>query len=170
MDGMNEEVSVRELGQPGDLGWVVQAHGELYSREFGWDVDFERLVARIVGEFATDAEMIRQAAWVAEVDGHRAGCIFCMAGDDPQCARLRLLLVDPRFRGLGLGSTLVERCVEFARDAGYERIGLWTNDVLTSARTIYEAAGFVLVEEGQHHSFGQDLVGQNWERQLTRLQ
>jgi GNAT superfamily N-acetyltransferase len=160
-------MSVRELGRPGDLGWVVMAHGELYTREYDWDHDFERLVARVVGEFAAEDDRDRQAAWIAEVDGERAGCIFCMPSDDPECARLRLLLVDPRCRGLGLGAALVEQCVRFAREAGYRRMTLWTNDNLDAARRIYQGVGFVLVDETPHHSFGHDLVGQNWELALA---
>jgi len=163
-------MNVRELDRPGDLGWVVMAHGELYAREYDWDLDFERLVARIVGEYAaagtTDG---RQRAWIAEVEGERAGCVFCMPSDDAAVARLRLLLVDPKHRGLGIGRALVDRCVEHAREVGCERMTLWTNDVLVSARRIYQAAGFELVVEEPHHSFGHDLVGQTWDLDLTRL-
>lgn len=164
------DVRVRPVGESGDVAWMVLAHGEIYHREYGWDITFEELVARIVGEYVDDRDPTREQAWVAEVDGDRAGCVVCMRGEDPGCAQLRILLVDPRFRGLGIGAALVEECIAFARDTGYERMTLWTNDVLTSARKIYEAAGFVLVEETQHHSFGHDLVGQNWELNLTRLQ
>lgn len=154
-------VAIRELGRPGDLGWVVMAHGEIYAREFGWDETFEELVAQIVGEYAGKRDPVRTAAWIAEVDGERAGTVFCMTGDSGE-ARLRILLVDPRFRGHGLGRMLVDRCVEFAREADYPRVVLWTNSVLTAARRIYQAAGFHLVEESPHHSFGHDLVGQTW--------
>ncbi len=155
-------VKVRRLGEPGELGWVVMAHGELYTRDLGWDATFEELVASIVGRFASDHNPLREAAWVGEVDGVRAGCVFCTRGDDDRTARLRLLLVDPAYRGHGLGARLVDACLLFARDAGYERVTLWTNSVLGSARRIYEAAGFVLVDEEPHRSFGHDLVGQNW--------
>jgi len=158
-------VTIRELGEPGDLGWVVLAHGELYHREFGWDTTFEELVAGIVGRFATERDPARENAWIAEVDGERAGCVFCTAGEG-DTARLRILLVDPERRGLGLGAALVERCVAFAREAGYRRMSLWTNSVLVSARRIYEAAGFELVSEDDHHSFGHDLTGQTWEVDL----
>lgn len=157
---------VREVGEPGDLGWVVQAHGEIYAREYGWDPTFEELVAGIVGRYATDRDRGRERGWIAEVDGERAGCVFCTAGDDGQ-ARLRILLVDPARRGHGIGAALVDRCLEFAREAGYRRIGLWTNSVLTSARRIYESAGFELVAEEPHRSFGQDLVGQTWVMDLA---
>ena len=160
------DVRIRPVGEPGDLGWMVLAHGEIYHREYGWDGAFEELVARIVGEYATDRDPELEQAWVAEVDGDRAGCVMCMRGRDPGFAQLRILLVDPRHRGLGIGAALVERCVDFARNAGYRRISLWTNDVLASARKIYEAAGFVLVEEEPHHRFGHGLVGQNWELDL----
>ena len=159
-------VSIRELDQPGDLGWVVQVHGEMYAREYGWDTTFEELVAGIVGEYAAHRDPARERGWIAEVDGERAGCVFCTAGPDPATARLRILLVDPKHRGLGLGARLVDTCLEFARAAGYRRMTLWTNSVLISARRIYEAAGFRLVVEEQHHSFGHDLTGQTWEVDL----
>ncbi|MEV0495844.1 GNAT family N-acetyltransferase [Streptomyces atratus] len=159
------EVAIRLLGQPGDLGWVVMAHGECYDREFGWDTSFEALVGRIVADYADEKEPGPQAAWIAEVDGVRAGCVFCVRADD-RTAKLRLLLVDPKARGLGLGARLVEECLRFAREAGYEAITLWTNDVLGSARRIYQKHGFELVAEEPHHSFAHDLVGQTWQRRL----
>ena len=159
---MQRRVEVRSADRPGDLGWVVMAHGEVYSRQFDWDGDFEALVARIVADYASGHDPAREGGWIAEVDGDRAGCIFLMAGDRPGEARLRILLVAPEARGLGVGSLLVDRCLGFARDAGYERVVLWTNDVLVSARRIYEAAGFELTEESRHHSFGHHLVGQTW--------
>jgi len=153
---------IRPLDQPGDLGWVVQAHGEAYTSEYHWDNSFEALVARIVADYAEHGQPGRDAAWIAEIDGRRVGCVFCVAGDDDQTAKLRILLVHPTARGHGLGTRLVETCVAFARNAGYQRITLWTNDVLTSARKIYQSAGFQLVDQERHHSFGHDLVGQNW--------
>jgi GNAT superfamily N-acetyltransferase len=165
---MNEpRVVVRRADQPGDLGWMVMAHGEVYHQQFGWNTDFEALVARIVADYATHRDADREAAWIAEVDGARAGSILLVAGDVPGVARLRILLVTPVHRGLGLGTRLVEECVTFAREAGYSAITLWTNDVLTSARKIYRAFGFTLAEEERHHSFGHDLVGQSWTLQLT---
>ncbi|MGH3342382.1 MAG: GNAT family N-acetyltransferase [Carbonactinosporaceae bacterium] len=158
-------VTIRPLGRPGDLGWVVKAHGEVYAEEFGWDTSFEALVARIVADYTADHDPAREAAWIAEVDGQRAGCVFCVAADEAT-AKLRILLVRPDARGHGLGARLVDTCLDFARAAGYRRITLWTNDVLVSARRIYQAAGFALVEEERHHSFGVDLVGQNWARDL----
>jgi GNAT superfamily N-acetyltransferase len=157
--------TLRPLDQPGDLGWVVLAHGELYAREFGWDTSFEALVARIVADWAEHRDPVREAAWLAEEDGERIGCVFCVREDDAT-ARLRILLVDPKARGQGLGSRLVETCLQFARDAGYRRMVLWTNHPLVAARSIYLAAGFRLVAEEPHHSYGVDLVGQTYERQL----
>lgn len=156
------QVVVRRADHPGDLGWVVMAHGEIYDRQFGWDTDFETLVARIVADFAENNDPARESGWIAEVDGKRAGCVFCMAGDDPTVAKLRILLVTPEARGLGLGTRLVEECLRFAREAGYRKVTLWTNDVLVAARKIYQAFGFRLVDEERHHSFGHDLNGQNW--------
>ncbi|NUS94519.1 MAG: GNAT family N-acetyltransferase [Nocardia sp.] len=156
---------IRPLGQPGDLGWMVQAHGELYATEFGWDSGFETLVARIVAGYATEHDPGSEAGWIATLDGERVGCVLCTRADD-ETAQLRTLLVDPQARGHGLGSRLVDTCLDFARTSGYRRITLWTNDVLTAARRIYRAAGFELDDEYRHHSFGRDLVGQNWSREL----
>jgi GNAT superfamily N-acetyltransferase len=160
------EATIRALGEPGDLGWVVMAHGEVYAQEFGWDATFEALVARIVADYAADHDPTREAAWIAEVDGERVGCVFCVASDEAT-AQLRILMVHPAGRGLGLGARLVDECVEFARDAGYERIVLWTNHPLVAARDIYLAFGFVLTDEEPHRSFGIDLVGQTYELDLT---
>lgn len=159
-------VVLRRADRPGDLGWVVMAHGEVYEEQFGWDTEFEALVARVVADYATDHDPAREAAWIAEVDGERAGCIFLVAGDEPGVAKLRILLVTPTARGLGVGSRLVERCLAFARDAGYRQVTLWTNDVLVSARRIYESFGFALTEQQPHHSFGHDLIGQTWTLEL----
>jgi GNAT superfamily N-acetyltransferase len=162
----DDPIIIRPLGRPGDLGWMIQAHGELYAREFNWDGSFEALVARIVADFAQDHDPRREAAWIAEgEDGRRLGCVLCVAADETT-AQLRILLVDPDGRGHGLGRRLVERCVDFARDAGYERMRLWTNDVLVAARRVYLATGFALAEEEPHHSFGHDLVGQVYELDL----
>ena len=158
--------TVRPADRPGDLGWVVMAHGEAYDQQFGWNTDFEVLVAKIVADYATDRDPSREAAWIAEADGERAGCVFLVAGDEPETARLRILLVTPAARGLGIGTRLVEECLTFARQAGYRRVVLWTNDVLASARRIYQAAGFTLTDENPHHSFGHDLVGQSWTLRL----
>jgi GNAT superfamily N-acetyltransferase len=156
---------IRRLGEPGDLGWVIKMHGEIYAQEFGWDTSFEALVARIVADWAADHDDVREAAWIAELDGDRVGCVFCVA-DDRETARLRILLVDPKARGQKLGARLVDTCVEFARDAGYRRMVLWTNDPLVAAREIYLRAGFELVSEQPHRSYGVDLVGQTYARDL----
>jgi DNA-binding MarR family transcriptional regulator/GNAT superfamily N-acetyltransferase len=140
---------------PGDLGWVVHRHGVLYAEEYGWDETFESLVARIVADYVDHRDAERERAWIAEMDGEPAGCVFCVKKDH-RVAQLRLLLVEPRARGMG----------NFARGAGYKVMTLWTNDVLVDARRIYERAGFVLAEEEPHRSFGRDLVGQNWVLEL----
>jgi len=150
---------IRDLDRPGDLGWVVQRHGEVYAQEFGWDTSFEALVARIVADYAEKRDPARENAWIAEIDGERAGCVFCVRKDD-QTAQLRILLVDPIARGRGLGQRLVRTCLDFARSAGYRRVMLWTNDPLVSARRIYLAEGFRLVDSEEHDSFGHHLVGQ----------
>ena len=159
-------IELRRADRPGDLGWVVMAHGEVYHRQFGWNAEFEALVARIVADYAADHDPARESGWIAEVDGERVGCVFCMSGAEPGVAKLRILLVTPAARGLGLGARLVEQCLRFARDCGYRRITLWTNDVLVAARKIYQAYGFRLVDQERHHSFGRDLTGQHWELDL----
>jgi GNAT superfamily N-acetyltransferase len=153
------------LDQPGDLGWAVMAHGEVYPKEFGWDTKLEALIARIVADYANDVTTTGRAAWIAEVDGHRLGCVFCIPADETT-AQLRGLLVHPDGRGLGLGGQLVDTCMDFARTAGYSRMRLWTNDVLIAARRIYLARGFTLTQSEPHHSFGVDLVGQTYEADL----
>lgn len=168
-----DDVMIRPLGQPGDLGWVVMAHGEVYATEFGWDTSFEALVARIVADYAAGHDPAREAAWIAEVDGRRVGCIFCIADQDTHdgmTAKLRILLVHPDGRGHGLGARLVDTCLDFARHSGYAWIRLWTNDPLVVARRIYLDRGFVLVEQQPHHSFGFDLVGQVYEFDLAGRQ
>jgi GNAT superfamily N-acetyltransferase len=163
---MNGEATIRPLGRPGDLGWVVKAHGEVYAQEFGWNTEFEALVARIVADYAAGHDPEREAAWIAELGGHRVGCVFLVARD-ADTAQLRILLVDPAGRGHDLGRRLVAECLTFARRAGYPRMMLWTNDPLTAARHIYLEAGFTLVSEEKHHSFGVDLTGQVYELDLT---
>ncbi|MEY2400091.1 MAG: hypothetical protein QOJ08_202 [Ilumatobacteraceae bacterium] len=155
-----QDVALRGL-EPGDLGWVVSRHGAIYFAEFGWNTDFEGLVAQIVAGYHTNQRPGRDNAWIATVGGARAGCVFCVERD-ATTAQLRILLVEPWARGLGIGARLVEECIAFAKSARYSTMMLWTNDVLVSARQIYQAAGFVLAEEERHHSFGHDLAGQNW--------
>jgi len=152
---------IRDLDVPGDLGWVVMAHGEQYAAEFGWDASFEALVARIVADYAADHDPAREAAWIAERAGRRVGCVFCVRKDE-ETAQLRILLVTSEGRGLGLGRQLVDRTVAFARAAGYRRLVLWTNEPLAAARRIYLERGFRLVDEERHRSFGAELVGQNY--------
>jgi GNAT superfamily N-acetyltransferase len=163
---MDGEPTIRPLGRPGDLGWVVAAHGEVYAAEFGWNGEFEALVARIVADYAAGHDPRREAAWIAELGGRRVGCVFVVARD-ADTAQLRILLVDPAGRGHDLGRRLVAECLAFARQAGYRRMMLWTNHPLTAARHIYLEAGFGLVSEERHHSFGVDLTGQVYELDLA---
>jgi GNAT superfamily N-acetyltransferase len=151
--------------QPGDMGWVVQCNGAVYAAEFGWDQTYEALVARIVADYVDNRDPEREAAWIAEVDGSPAGCVFCVREND-ETARLRLLLVEPSARGLGIGGRFVEEVLRFARGAGYARITLWTNDVLADARRVYQRAGFTLDNDRPIRAFGQDLMSQNWSRAL----
>jgi DNA-binding MarR family transcriptional regulator/N-acetylglutamate synthase-like GNAT family acetyltransferase len=149
----------------GDIGWVVERHGELYAREYGWDSTMEGLVAEIAGRFLTRFDPARERCWIAELDGQRAGCVF-LVKHSTTVAKLRLLLVEPAARGHSIGTRLVDECIAFARQAGYRKLTLWTNDVLHAARRIYQRAGFRLVREGRHHAFGQDLVEQVWDLKL----
>ena len=159
-------LTIREADRPGDLGWIVQRHGEVYAAEEGYDTSFEWLVAGVVGRYASGRDPDTERAWVAEVDGERAGCIMCTGCEEEGTALLRVLLVEPALRGHGAGRALVTTCVDFARDAGYRRMRLWTNDPLAAARRVYLDQGFALTEEEPHHSFGADLVGQVYERTL----
>lgn len=157
---------IRKLGQPGDLGWVVQSHAEIYAAEYGWGFAYEALIAQIVSAYATEHDDAREAAWIAEVDGKRAGSIFCVRGPDEATAQLRLLLVTPDARGLRLGVELVDTCLAFAREAGYKRMVLWTNDPLVAARHIYLARGFRLTGSEPHNMWGAELTAQTYEIDL----
>jgi GNAT superfamily N-acetyltransferase len=162
---MSEEVVLRAPG-PGDLGWIVERHGALYADEYGWGLPFEALVAMVIAEFAAAGDDPRQAAWIALLGGERAGAVLCVR-EEESVAKLRLLLVEPAARGHGIGRLLVDECIRFARTNRYRELVLWTNDVLTHARPIYEAAGFELVGSEPHRLFGPEVVGQNWRLDLT---
>lgn len=151
--------------RPGDIGWIIHRQEVLYHREYGWNEDFEALIAGILSRFMTEFDPAMEKCWIAERGGEIAGSVFVVK-KTKTVAQLRLLYVEPDARGLGIGRRLVNECVTFARRKGYRRITLWTNDVLVSARRIYEAAGFRLVNEEKHCSFGRNLVGQNWELKL----
>jgi DNA-binding MarR family transcriptional regulator/N-acetylglutamate synthase-like GNAT family acetyltransferase len=155
------EVSLRPL-RPGDVGWIIHRQTVLYHQEYGWDWTYEGLASRILGAFVAEFDSAKEDGWVAQRRGAIVGSIFLMKSDDPAVAKLRLLYVEPSARGTGLGRRLVATCVERARELGYRQLTLWTNDVLAAARRIYQAAGFRLVSEAPHHSFGHDLVGQTW--------
>ena len=157
----------------GDIGWVISRHGVLYAQEFGWDMRFEALVAHIAAEFIERFDAQREACWIAERQGQPIGSVLLVQSRDqatqaidPGTAQLRLLLVEPDARGLGLGSALVRQCEQFARQAGYRRIRLWTNSVLLAARVIYRKAGYELLAGQPHRSFGVELIGETWQLEL----
>ncbi len=160
--------------RPGDLGWVIGRHGALYAQEYGFDQRFEALVARIAADYVTQLDPARECAWIAELEGLAVGCVFLVQARDegtqqpePGVAQLRLLLVEPGARGQGVGKRLTAQCEAFARQAAYARIRLWTNQVLSAARAIYQAAGYRLLASEAHDSFGSVQVGEVWEKELT---
>ncbi len=150
----------------GDFGWIVSRHAELYAREYGWGEPFEGLCAQIVADFVNHFDAKREHCWIAEMNGENVGCVMLVKDDEPGVARVRLLLVDPKARGLKLGTELVDACVRFARTAGYKKITLWTHSVLSAARHIYEKAGFTLTSSEPKHSWGKDVVAEYWDLQL----
>ena len=151
--------------KPGDFGWMVKRHAELYAQEYGWTEPFEGLCAQIVADFANKFDRTRERCWIAEIDGENVGCVF-LVRDSDTVARIRLLLVDPKARGSGLGARLVDECIRFARRAGYQKITLWTHSILTVARHIYEKAGFTLTRSEPHQSWGKPVVSEYWDLQL----
>ncbi len=151
--------------QPGDMGWVVQQHGEIYAREYGWNSEFEALVADIAGKYLKNHQPDWEKCWIAEIDGERVGAVFVVR-KSATVAQLRMLILTPAARGLGLGGRLTDECIAFARAKGYKKMVLWTNSLLEAARAIYAKRGFVLTKREPHHSFGHDLVGETWELRL----
>jgi GNAT superfamily N-acetyltransferase len=151
--------------KPGDMGWVTHRHGVLYHEEYGWDEGFEALVAQIVSDFINNFKPGRERCWIAEKDGEILGSIFIVEQSDT-VAKLRLLLVEPKTRGKGLGYQLIKEAIDFAKKAGYKKIVLWTNSILLEARHLYKKAGFVMVEKEPFHDFGHDLVSETWELEL----
>lgn len=164
-EGAAAEPFIIRPHRPGDIGWVISRHGAIYAQEFGWDISFEALVADIAGQFLRDFQPEWEQCWIAERHGRNAGSVFVVR-KSPEVAQLRMLIVDPAARGHHIGERLVETVIGFARSKGYSMLTLWTNDCLHAARRIYQKFGFELVDEEPHHSFGVDLVGQNWDLKL----
>jgi DNA-binding MarR family transcriptional regulator/GNAT superfamily N-acetyltransferase len=159
------EPFILRLHEPGDMGWITHRHGVLYAQEYGWDERFEALVAQIVADFINNYNPARERCWIAEMGGEIIGAVFVVQASET-VAKLRLLWVEPKARGLGLGTRLVKECIRFARRSGYQKLMLWTNSVLIEARHIYQKVGFTLVAQEEHHSFGHDLIGETWELAL----
>ena len=157
-------VIIRPL-QPGDLGWVVSRHGTLYAQEYHWDISFEGFVAQIAADYLKNLDPQKENGWIAEVNGENAGCVFLVKKSD-EVAKLRMLLVEPSARGLGIGKRLVQECIRFARQCGYRKMTLWTQSFLLAARHIYQQAGFRLTESAANHEFGQDLISETWDLDL----
>jgi GNAT superfamily N-acetyltransferase len=157
---MTSSLVLRKL-QIGDIGWVTHRQGILYAQEYGWDGTFEALVAEIAAQFVKNFDPVNENAWIAECDGRVVGSVFLVKISDTE-AKLRLLYVEPEMRGTGLGRRLTRECIAFAKDRGFHQLSLWTNDNLHAAKHIYQTAGFVLLSQESHHSFGHDLVGQHW--------
>lgn len=162
--GERPQVTLR-THRPGDMGWIVQQHGLLYAREYGWDISFEALCAEIAAQFLKELDPARERCWIAEIDGRQAGSVFLVKHSN-DVAKIRLLLIDPAGRGFGIGKQLVGECIAFARQCGYRKITLWTQSILLAARGIYQNAGFVHVATEPHRSFGHDLIGETWELDL----
>ena len=160
-----ERRSILRAPRPGDFGWIVKRHAELYAQEYQWMEPFEGLCAQIVADFVNDHDPERERCWIAEMDGENVGSVF-LVKDSATVARIRLLLVDPQARGLGLGARLTDECIRFARRAGYKKITLWTHSVLTAARHIYEKAGFKLMRTERHKSWGRPVVSEHWDLEL----
>jgi GNAT superfamily N-acetyltransferase len=151
--------------RPGDFGWIIKRNAELYAQDYGWVAPFEGVCAQIVADFVNKFDATRERGWIAEIDGENVGSLM-LANDGDGVARLRLLLVEPKARGLGIGARLVDEAIRFARSAGYHKIALWTHSVLTAARHIYQSAGFKLMRSEEHQSWSQPVVSEHWDLEL----
>ena len=162
---MNDGLITLRQHRIGDIGWIIHRHAILYAEEYGWNEQFEALVAEVAAKFLKQHDPAKERCWIVELDGEFAGCVF-LVKESEKIAKLRLLLVEPKARGFGIGNMLVEECIHFAESAGYEKIVLWTNDVLHAARHIYENFGFNLLQEAQNTLFGPPTMAQTWEKIL----